>query len=191
MQSAVPNSNSIFMTASTKERINKASAELKKTLGVSNVMQLPRLQKVVVSIGTGSKTDKKKKELIENRLTKITGQKPSPRGAKKSVAGFKSREGDIIGYAVTLRGERMYGFLDKLLNVAFPRTRDFRGIESKAIDDMGNITISIKENTIFPETAEEDLRDVFGMAITLVTTAKDKKSALEFFNVVGLPFKKK
>lgn len=179
------------MTASTKERINKASAELKKTLGVSNVMQLPRLQKVVVSIGTGSKTDKKKKELIENRLTKITGQKPSPRGAKKSVAGFKSREGDIIGYAVTLRGERMYGFLDKLLNVAFPRTRDFRGIESKAIDDMGNITISIKENTIFPETAEEDLRDVFGMAITLVTTAKDKKSALEFFNVVGLPFKKK
>ena len=163
---------------------------MKKTLGIKNVMALPRLQKLVISIGTGSKTDKKKKELIENRLTKITGQKPSPRGAKKSIAGFKSREGDVIGYATTLRGARMWGFLDKLLNVALPRTRDFRGLDPKAIDDMGNITVSIKENTIFPETADEDLKDVFGMAITFVTTAKDKKSALEFFKVMGLPFKK-
>lgn len=178
------------MTESTKKIIEKSADHLKKTLGIDNVMALPRLQKIVISIGTGSKTDKKKKELIEKRLTQISGQKPSPRSAKKSIAGFKSREGDVIGYAVTLRGARMYGFLDKLLNVAFPRTRDFRGLDPKAIDDMGNITVSIKENTIFPESADEDLRDVFGMAITFVTTAKDKKSAHEFFKVMGLPFKK-
>lgn len=178
------------MTTATKEKINKAAAGLGKTLGIKNVMALPRLQKMVISVGVGSKKDKKKTEMIADRLAKITGQKASRRGAKKSIAGFKSREGDVIGLAVTLRGERMWGFLDKLLNVALPRTRDFRGLDPKAIDDLGNITVSIKEHTIFPETADEDLRDVFGMAITFVTTAKDKKAAREFFNELGLPFKK-
>jgi large subunit ribosomal protein L5 len=174
-----------------REKIKKSQEELKKKLGVSNAMALPRLQKIVVATGVGSQKDKKKLELIADRIAKITGQKASKRGAKKSVAGFKTREGDVVGMTVTLRGERMYGFLDKLINVAIPRMRDFRGIDPKVVDEMGNMTLGIKEHTIFPETADEDLRDVFGLAVTLTTTAKDKKAALEFFKAIGIPFKKK
>lgn len=177
-------------TVLTREKQEKGSAELKKELGISNIMAVPRLTKVVVSVGTGSMKDKKRGELVADRLSKITGQKASPRSARKAIAGFKSREGDVIGYTVTLRGARMFGFLDKLLNVAIPRTRDFRGLETRIIDDMGNLTMGIKENTIFPETAEEDLRDVFGLAITIGTTAKNKKDALAFFKTIGIPFKK-
>ena len=175
---------------STQEKIKGAVQVLKKELGVQNTLALPRLVKVVVSTGTGSHKDKKKQELIADRLAKITGQKPSPRSAKKSIAGFKSRQGDPIGYMVTLRGVRMYGFLDKLINIAIPRTRDFRGIDPKSIDEIGNMTFGIKEHTIFPETADEDLRDLFGMAITLVTTANNKQQALAFLRTVGIPFKK-
>ena len=177
-------------TLGTKEKLNKSQDHLKTALGIKNVMAIPRLVKVVVSVGTGSQKDKKRNELVADRLSKITGQKVSPRSAKKAVAGFKSRQGDVIGFSVTMRGERMFGFLDKLLNVAIPRTRDFRGVDAKIIDDMGNLTMGIKEHTIFPETADEDLRDVFGMAITVVSTAKNKKDALEFFKTVGIPFKK-
>ncbi len=109
------------------------------------------------------------------------------RGAKQSIASFKVRQGDAVGYQVTLRGSRMYDFLDKLVHIALPRTRDFRGLSAKAIDSLGNITIGIKENSIFPETSDEDLRDVFGFAITIVTTAKDKKSAEAFFRHIGIP----
>jgi large subunit ribosomal protein L5 len=174
-----------------RDKIKQTQGELKKTLGISNVMALPRLTKAVISTGVGKQKDKKKLEQIADRLAKISGQKSTSRGAKKSVASFKTREGDIVGMAVTLRGERMYGFLDKLINVAIPRMRDFRGIDSKVVDDMGNMTMGIKEHTIFPETADEDLRDVFGLAVTITTTAKDKKTATEFFKVIGIPFKKK
>jgi large subunit ribosomal protein L5 len=152
-------------------------------------MALPRLVKVIVSTGIGSLKDKKKITLITDRLVKITGQKPSVKGAKKSVASFKVREGDPVGLMTTLRGDRMYGFLDKLINVAIPRIRDFRGLELKSIDKMGNYTIGLKEHTVFPETADEDLRDVFGMAITINTTAKDKKEAEELLRYIGLPIK--
>jgi large subunit ribosomal protein L5 len=174
-----------------KVKIKQSQEELKKSLGIKNVMALPKLKKAVVSTGVGKQKDKKKLDMIADRLAKITGQKASLRGAKQSVAGFKTREGDIVGMTTTLRGDRMYGFLDKLVNVAIPRMRDFRGLDSKAIDDMGNMTIGIKEHTIFPETADEDLRDEFGLAVTLTTTAKNKKDALEFFKVIGIPFKKK
>jgi len=107
------------------------------------MFQSPRVEKVVISTGVGSLKDKKKIEVIVDRLTKITGQKPSPRQAKKSIASFKLREGDIIGYQVTLRGNRMYDFLDKLIHIALPRTRDFRGVQRTAIDEMGNITIGV------------------------------------------------
>ena len=175
---------------SIKEKIVDSQTELKKVLGTDNVMALPRLVRVVVSVGVGKNRDKKRNELITDRISKITGQKASPRGAKKSIAGFKLREGEIVGYATTLRGDRMYGFLDKLINVAIPRMRDFRGIDPKCIDEMGNMTMGLKEHTIFPEAADEDLRDVFGLAVTLVSTAKDKKSALAFFKSIGVPFKK-
>ncbi|MBI3573549.1 50S ribosomal protein L5 [Candidatus Kaiserbacteria bacterium] len=160
---------------------------LKGAFGYKNKLQAPRLVKAVISTGTGKVKDKKKIEIIEDRLAKITGQKAAPRGAKKSIAAFKVRQGDVVGYQVTLRGARMYDFLDKLVHIALPRTRDFRGISPKAIDSLGNITIGIKENTIFPESSDEDLKDVFGFAVTIVTTAKDKKEAEAFFRHIGVP----
>jgi len=150
-------------------------------------MQGPRIQKVIVSSGVGKKRDKKQIELIQERLARITGQKPSPRPARLSIASFKVREGDTVGLQVTMRGTRMYDFLDKLIHIALPRTRDFRGLSPKAIDDMGNLTIGIKEHTIFPETSDEDLKDVFGFAITIVTTAKGKAEAEAFFRHIGMP----
>jgi large subunit ribosomal protein L5 len=128
--------------------------------------------------------------LIQDRIARITGQKAAPRGAKKSVASFKVREGDVVGYQITLRGERMRDFLDKLIHIAFPRTRDFRGISPTSIDEIGNITIGIKEHTIFPETSDEDQRDVFGLSVTIVTTAKSRAEAEAYLRHIGLPLKK-
>jgi large subunit ribosomal protein L5 len=163
---------------------------LAKLCNFKNVMQAPRLVKVVVSVGVGSLKDKKKLDLIIDRLTKICGQKPAIRGAKKSIASYKTRKGDPIGVQVTLRGTRMYGFLDKLLNVALPRTKDFKGILPKAVDEMGNLTIGVREHTIFPETSDEDIRDVFGLGIVIVTTAKNRKDGEMFFRHIGIPFNK-
>jgi large subunit ribosomal protein L5 len=171
----------------TKERAQGAYKAIKDELGYTNTMQTPRLMKVVISVGTGKVQDKAKLATIQDRLARITGQKTSSRPAKKSIASFKLREGDIIGYQVTMRGPRMYSFLDKLIHIALPQTKDFRGIRSSAIDDMGNITLGIREHTIFPETADEDVRDIFGFAITIVTTAKTKKEAEAFFRHIGLP----
>lgn len=172
-----------------RQKQNEAFAALKEKMGWTNPLQAPRLLKVIINVGTGSFKDKKRNEVVADRLTKITGQKPAPRGAKKAIASFKTRLGDLIGYQVTLRGPRLFGFLDKFLNVALPRTKDFRGLSPKAIDEMGNITIGVREHTIFPETANEDLRDVFGLAITIVTTAKNRAEALAFFEYIGLKFK--
>lgn len=175
------------------QEIEKLSFEkLSKEFGYKNVMAAPHLTKVTVSVATGSamKRDKKRNDLVMDRLAKITGQKPTLRKAKKSVASFKTREGDQIGVAVTLRGARMFGFLDKLFNVSLPRTKDFRGINRTSVDAIGNITFGIKEHTIFPEIKDEELKDVFGMAITIGTTAKTKEDATAFLELIGVPFKK-
>jgi large subunit ribosomal protein L5 len=172
-----------------------ATATLKKTfdalkggLGYKNVMQAPKVVKVVVSTGVGKvNKDKKRLELIVDRLSRITGQAPAVRESKKAIANFKSRQGDIVGYQVTLRGERAGDFLNKLIHIVFPRTKDFRGISPKAIDEMGNITLGIKEHTVFPETADEDAKDIFGLAVTIATTAKNKKEAEAFLRHIGLP----
>lgn len=174
----------------THAKEKEAFKAMSKESGFENVMQTPRLVKVVVSIGTGSLKDKKKMDLIVDRLVKICGQKPVIRGAKKSVASFKTRQGDPIGLQTTLRGVRMYGFLDKLLNVALPRTKDFKGVSVKAVDEMGNMTIGIKEHTIFPETSDEDIRDVFGLGITIATTAGNRKDGEAFLRHIGVPFSK-
>jgi large subunit ribosomal protein L5 len=176
----------------TKQKLAAAYKVLKPVFGYKNPLSAPRLVKVVISSGTGSKmkNDKNKNDFIADRLAKITGQKPSPRSAKQSIASFKLRENEVIGQMVTLRGERMNTFVDKLIHVSFPRTKDFRGLESKGIDDVGNLTIGIKEHTIFPETGDEELKDVFGLAITFVTTAKNKEEAKAFFDYLGIPFKK-
>jgi large subunit ribosomal protein L5 len=177
-------------TENMKARVAGAFTALKDTFSYANPMQAPKIEKVVISTGTGKIDDKNKIALIENRLALITGQKASARPAKKSIATFKLREGDIVGYQVTLRGSRMHSFLDKLIHVALPQTRDFRGLNATAIDEMGNITLGIKDNTIFPETADEDLRDVFALAITIVTTAKTKAEAEALLRHIGLPLKK-
>lgn len=180
------------MTESVKQKEKKSFDLMKSKYGYKNLMASPRLVKMVVSVGTGSgiKRDRNFNDLVVDRLSKITGQKPATRNAKKSIASFKIRQGDQVGVMVTLRGERMYGFLDKLINIAIPRTKDFRGIDRKSVDDIGNMTFSIKEHTIFPETGDEELKDVFGMAITLVSTAKNKEEATKFFELLGIPFKK-
>lgn len=173
-----------------KEKTQKAFTHLKTKRGYKNAMQAPRILKVVISTGVGSFKDKNKMKVVEDRLARITGQKAAPRGAKVSVASFKSREGDIVGYQVTLRGKRMLDFLDRLINITLPRTKDFRGISANSADEMGNYTLGIKENTIFPETADEELKDVFGLAITVVTTAKSKEEVVDFLTYLGFPFKK-
>lgn len=173
-----------------KTKLQNVFTTLKDELGYTNTNQAARIEKVVVSVGTGKIDDKAKVQLIQDRLAKITGQKPAPRPAKQSIASFKLREGDIIGYQVTLRGTRMQHFLDKLIHLALPQTRDFRGLKVTAIDEMGNMTLGIKEHTIFPETADEELKDVFSLAITIVTTAKDKTEAEALLRHIGLPLQK-
>ncbi|MEX2013800.1 MAG: 50S ribosomal protein L5 [Parcubacteria group bacterium] len=173
-----------------KEKSNKAFDALKAERGYKNRMQAPRVLKVVVSSGVGSFKDKNKFKVVEDRLARITGQKAAPRGAKISIATFKSRQGDVVGYQVTLRGKRMYDFLDRLVHLALPRTKDFRGISLGAADEMGNYTLGIKEHNIFPETSDEELRDVFGMSVTIVTTTKSKEEAQAFLTYLGFPFKK-
>jgi large subunit ribosomal protein L5 len=162
---------------------------LKGQFGYSNIMSSPKLVKIVVSTGVGKARDKARNAMIEKKLALITGQKPAVRVARTSIASFKLREGEVVGYQVTLRGQRMYQFLDKLVHIALPRTRDFRGLNKTAIDEMGNYTIGIRENSIFPETSEEDLKDVFGLAVTLVTTAKTKEEAEAFLRHLDLPMK--
>lgn len=176
----------------TADRVTKAYETLKGEFGYTNKLAAPKLVKIVVSSGTGKKGrfDKGIHDLVADRLGKITGQKPSARSSKKSIAGFKMREGDNVGQVVTLRGKNMITFLDKLIHIALPRTKDFRGVTKTSVDDMGNMTLGIKEHTIFPETADEDLKDVFGFAITIVTTAKTKKEAESFLVYLGMPFKK-
>jgi large subunit ribosomal protein L5 len=172
----------------TKDQQKSTFETLGKEFKYTNVHQSPKLMKIVVSTGVG-KADKNRKALIEGRMARITGQKAAPRVAKQSIAQFKLREGETVGFQVTLRGARMYEFLEKLVHIALPRTRDFRGLNAGAIDQMGNLTIGLKEHSIFPEAAEEDLKDVFGLAITLVSTAGSKKEAEAFYRHLGIPLK--
>lgn len=174
-----------------KENLKAAYPKLKEKYGYKNVMQAPRLEKVLLSVGTGksSRGDKKRNDFIAGRLAIITGQKPSGRLAKQSIASFKLREGEVIGQMVTLRGARMNGFLDKFINIAIPRTKDFRGFSAKSIDEMGNFTLGMKEHTVFPETADEDLKDVFGLAVTIVLSSTNKEETKDVLEALGFPFR--
>jgi len=175
-----------------KEKEGEVFSKMKETFHYKNIMAAPKMKKVVINVGTGTmvKKDKNKNEAVADRLAKITGQKTALRGAKQSISSFKIRQGDPVGVVATLRGKRMFAFLEKLINVALPRTKDFRGITRSAVDNIGNLTIGIKEHTIFPETADEDIRDVFGMSVTLVSSAKTKKEGTAFFELLGIPFKR-
>jgi len=174
-----------------KERYNKdVIAEMTKKFGYKNVLAVPRILKVVIGAGTGSIADAEKKKGVATSLMLITGQKTKDNVAKQSIASFKLREGTSIGHSVTLRGNRMYDFMSKLINIALPRVRDFRGIDTSLIDNIGNMTIGVREHLVFPETSKEDVRKVFGLGVTIVTSAKSKEEAFELFKLLGFPFKK-
>lgn len=170
---------------------HKAVPHLKTVLGAKNAMEVPQIKKVVVNTGVGKfLKDERAQQSIERDLALITGQKVSPRKAKKSIAGFKIREGMVIGYSVTLRGKRMWDFLTRLIDLALPRTRDFRGISAKHIDRHGNLTFGIREHIVFPEVSLEDLHNIFGLEITIVTNAKNPQRAEMLLREIGFPFMK-
>ncbi|MBI2446787.1 MAG: 50S ribosomal protein L5 [Parcubacteria group bacterium] len=163
---------------------------LQKELGIKNVLALPNLQKVVVNVGLGrALKDEKFLEIALRDLGLITGQKPKVTLAKKSIANFKTREGAPIGAMVTLRGKRMYDFISRLINIALPRTRDFRGISAKSLDKNNNLTIGVKEHTVFPEVSGEEVKNIFGFEITLVVKAKNKDEAMALYKSMGFPIK--
>ncbi len=164
---------------------------LKEKYSYKNVMEVPKLEKIVVNIGCGDATSNSKLlEAAMKDLEIITGQKPVATKAKKSIAGFKLREGQAIGCKVTLRGENMYNFLDKLISITLPRVRDFRGISNKAFDGRGNYTLGLTEQLIFSEIEYDDVVKVRGMDIVFVTSAKTNAEALDLLKGFGMPFKK-
>jgi large subunit ribosomal protein L5 len=179
------------MAVRLKERYQKEiSPSLMKKFEYKSPMQVPRLEKVVINMGVGEAVQNPKvlDGAVED-LTQISGQKPVITRAKKSIAGFKLREGMPIGAKVTLRGERMYDFLDKLINVALPRVRDFRGISPKAFDGRGNYTLGLKEQLVFPEIEYDKVDKVRGMDIIIVTTAETDEEARELLAQMGMPFR--
>ena len=175
-----------------KEKYTKTIvSDLMSKHNYKNVMEVPKLEKIVVNIGCGdATTNSKLLEAAMRDLEAITGQKPVATKAKKSIAGFKLREGQAIGCKVTLRGENMYNFLDKLISITLPRVRDFRGISNKAFDGRGNYTLGLTEQLIFPEIEYDDVVKVRGMDIVFVTSAKTNAEALDLLQGFGMPFKK-
>lgn len=160
---------------------------LGKEFGYSNVMASPRIEKAVVNIGVGRIRDEKQLETIRRVLALITGQKPAARPAKKAIAAFKTRRGLIVGYQVTLRGARMWDFLTRLISIAIPRQRDFRGLDPKAFDEKGNLTIGFREHIVFPEMIGEDVPFIFGLEVTIVTTAASRDEGIKLLKLIGFP----
>ena len=175
-----------------KEKYKKEIApKLIEKFGFKNQMLVPKINKAVLNIGFGHHAKEKEyMAAVEKILTKISGQKSVFTISKKSIAAFKIRDGLVIGAKVTLRGQIMYDFVDKLVNITFPRVRDFQGISDKAVDSKGNITIGFKDFTCFPEVHPEDIDQVFGLEVCLATTALNREEGLELFRLCGFPFKK-
>ena len=171
--------------------LNEVVPSLKEKYNYKSVMEVPKLEKIVINMGVGDATQNSKLlEAAVADLTKIAGQKPVVTKAKKSIAGFKVREGQAIGCKVTLRGDNMYNFMDKLISVSLPGVRDFRGVSNKSFDGRGNYTMGIKEQLIFQEINYDDIVKVRGMDIIFVTTAKTNNEAYDLLNGLGIPFKK-
>jgi len=170
---------------------DEISPQLQSEFGYSSVMEIPTLDKVIINMGLGEALQNNRAiESATNDLMAITGQKPVTTKAKKSIAGFKIREGMPIGVKVTLRGKRMYEFVDRLLNAALPRIRDFQGISRKCFDGRGNCSIGIKEHAIFPEIDYNSIDKIRGMQVVLVTTAKNDQEGMRFLELAGMPFVK-
>lgn len=171
---------------------NQVVPALRKAFNYKNVMQIPRIEKVVVNIGLGEALENAKAiDFAVSDLTAIVGQKPIQTKAKKSIANFKLREGRVIGTKVTLRGPRMWAFMDRLVNVALPRVRDFRGISANSFDGRGNYTLGLKDQLVFPEIEYDKIDKLRGMEVTIVTTADDDDQARAMLQLLGMPFNKK
>lgn len=171
---------------------DKVAPQLMKEFSLTNKLAVPKLLKVTINAGLGkSLTDSKLLEVAINTLTRITGQKPVVRKAKKSISNFKIKQGMVIGLKVTLRGRRMYEFLDKLFNVTLARVRDFRGIQNQALDGRGNITIGFKEHIVFPEIRSDEVESVHGLEVTITTSSGSNQRGQKLFELLGLPFAKK
>lgn len=168
-----------------KEVLPRMMAEFK----YKNPMAVPKIEKVVVNVGVGRIRDEKGQEAIQKALTLIVGQKVAPRPARTAISAFKTRRGLIIGYAATLRGKRMYDFLERLIHIALPRQRDFQGISEKSFDQRGNLTLGIKEHIVFPEMLGEDMRSIFGFEVTVVTTSHSRKEGIFLLKYLGFPVK--
>jgi len=180
------------MTNLKEKYVNEIVPELKKELGYGNIMQVPKVEKITLNMGVGeSITDKKAIEKAQADLESITGQRSLTTKAKKSVATYKLREGFPIGCKVTLRNSRMYDFLDRLVNIALPRIRDFRGLNKKSFDGNGNYSIGIKEQIIFPEIDYDNIDKIRGLDITITTTAKTDEEALALLKAFNFPIKDK
>jgi len=177
-------------TARLKDRYNdEIRPALKERFGYSSIMQVPKLEKITVNMGVGeAKQDSKMLEAAQEQLATIAGQQPSVRRARKSIAAFKLREGMPVGLAVTLRGERAYEFLDRLLSVAIPRIRDFRGLKRTSFDGRGNYTMGVREQIIFPEIDYDAIDQVRGLDITITTSASTDEEALALLEAFGMPF---
>lgn len=180
------------MIYAIKERYTEEIVpSLLKSLNLSNVMEVPRLKKVVVNIGVGEALDNAKAlDAAVADLMKITGQKPVVTKARKSIANFKLREGRQIGVKVTLRGDRMWTFLDRLMNIALPRVRDFRGVSPNSFDGRGNYTLGLREQLVFPEIDYDKIDKLRGMEISIVTTARTDEEGRQLLQMLGMPFKK-
>jgi large subunit ribosomal protein L5 len=180
------------MAARLKQIFNeKLVPELKSKLGLKNTMQVPRILKITINMGVGEAVaDKKVMDAATADLAKITGQKPAVTKAKKSVATFKVRDGQAIGCKVTLRGDRMYEFLDRLVSIAIPRIRDFRGISTRSFDGRGNYSLGVKEQIIFPEIQYDQIDQIRGMDITISTSARDDKHGRALLEAFNFPFRK-
>jgi len=175
-----------------KEKYQKEIvSKIQKEFSLKNIMEVPRLKKIVVNTGIGNfKDNKTAVESFVNEMTQFLGQRPKPTKARLSVAGFKIREGDTVGYSATLRGNTMWAFLDKLISIAIPRIRDFRGLSTKSFDEAGNYSLGIKEHAIFPEVDPNTIKDVRSLQVTIVSSGDRKDLNKALLNYLGMPFKK-
>lgn len=180
------------MLTSLKEKYQKEIAPaLAKELKLSNIWAVPRPEKVVVNVGiSASQKDPKLAEVVQDVLERITGQRPVATKARKSIAGFKTREGMVVGYMATLRGGRMFDFIDKLIRVTLPRVRDFRGIPETSVDKNGNLSIGFREHLAFPEIRSDEVEKIHGLEVTIATNLNDHEKGLALFRALGFPFHK-
>ena len=177
------------MTTLQEKYAKDVAPALRRKFGRANVMASPRIVKAVINAGVGRLREDKDRQDIEKHLALITGQKPAPRKAKKAIAAFKTRLGLVIGYQTTLRGRRMYDFLERFVRIALPRRRDFLGIPPCSFDPRGNLTVGVREQTVFPELIGEDYRFLFGFEVTVATSAKRREEGIELLRLMGFPIR--